>query len=122
MITSFLAFYSCPDLEAAQRFYTQVIGLELAFSSDTVRIFRCPKGYVGFVDYGGGPIAGPRVCLSFNCPSEQAVDEEYRRLCAMGCTPQTAPARHPTQPVYSFFLQDPNGYLVEYEKLEGVTL
>ncbi len=122
MITSILSFYPCTHLQETQLFYTQVIGLQQVFSSDTVRIFASPKGYIGFVDYKDGQIAKPHLCISFNCPTREAVDQEYQRLCAMGHTPKNPPSLHPSQPVYSFFLQDPNGYLVEYEKIEGITL
>lgn len=122
MITSSLAFYPCGDLAAAQEFYTQVIGLRLVFSTDTVRVFGCAQGYVGFVYYGKPETAGPHVCISFNCASEAEVDREYQRICQLGYPTKAPPARHPTQPVYSFFLQDPNGYTVEFEKLEGLAL
>lgn len=84
--------------------------------------FRLRAGYVGFVYYGKPETAGPHVCISFNCASEAEVDREYQRICQLGYPTKAPPARHPTQPVYSFFLQDPNGYTVEFEKLEGLAL
>lgn len=122
MITSTLAFYPCRDLAATEKFYAGLIGLEVAYSSESVRIFSSPKGHIGFVDYGDGAMAGPHVCISFNCPSEQAVEQSYQRILAAGGAPKGPPARHPKQPVYSFFLEDPNGYTVEFEKLCGIDL
>lgn len=39
-------------------------------------------------------------------------DKNHRCLCEVW----KAPAKHPVFPVYSFFLLDPDGYLVEYQK------
>ena len=50
------------------------------------------------------------------------LDAEYQRICALGIQPQSAPAQHPSQPVYSFFLEDPNGYTVEFQKIDGFQL
>ncbi len=46
MITSILSFIPAPICRK-RSFYTQVIGLQQVFSSDTVRIFASPKGYIG---------------------------------------------------------------------------
>lgn len=121
MITSLLAFYPCGDLAAAEDFYTRIIGLRTVLATDTVRIFGSDAGYVGFVHYDRPETAGPHLCISFNCPTEAEVDREYQRVCGLGLSP-APPARHPSQPVYSFFLQDPNGYTVEFEKLNGLAL
>ena len=112
MITSCIAFYPCLDLSATEAFYTQVIGLRTVFASDTVR----------FVAYGDGEIPHRHLCLSLNCTNRADVDAEYRRILALGVQPQSIPAQHPSQPVYSFFLEDPNGYTVEFQKIEGISL
>ena len=110
MITSCMAFYPCLDLAKTEMFYTQVVGLRTVFASDTVRIFHAKQGYFAFVAYGDGKIPRKHLCLSLNCANRESVDAEYQRICALGIQPQSAPAQHPSQPVYSFFLEDPNGY------------
>lgn len=122
MITSCIAFYPCLDLSATEAFYTQVIGLRTVFASDTVRIFYANGGSFGFVAYGDGEIPHRHLCLSLNCTNRVDVDAEYRRILALGVQPQSIPAQHPSQPVYSFFLEDPNGYTVEFQKIEGISL
>ena len=61
------------------------------------------------------PVRG--VCLSLNLGSRAAVDAVYARLRDR-CRVHRAPARHPAFPVYSFFALDPDGYLVEFQKLD----
>lgn len=122
MITSNVAFYPCKDIEETDAFYTGLIGLKTAFSTPTVRIFSTVGGYFGFVQYDDVEICPGKLCLSLNCPSFEEVDREFERIQALGGNPQGKPDQHATQPVYSFFLRDPNGYLVEYQKLLGVDL
>lgn len=122
MITSALAFYPCLDLAETEAFYTQTVGLKTVFSSESVRIFSANRGYFGFVSYEDGNIPCGHLCLSLNCANREAVDAEYQRLLSLGVQPKSAPAQHPAQPVYSFFLEDPNGYTVEFQKIDGVSL
>ena len=97
-------------------------GLRTVFASDTVRIFHAKQGYFAFVAYGDGEIPRKHLCLSLNCIDRDSVNAEYQRICALGIQPQSAPAQHPSQPVYSFFLEDPNGYTVEFQKIDGFQL
>lgn len=122
MITSSVAFYPCLDLLKTQEFYTRVIGLQTVFSTETVRIFSTGHGSFAFVQYGDAQAASGRLCLSLNCASREDVDAEYRRILALGIQPKSSPAQHPFQPVYSFFLEDPNGYTVEFQKIDGLNL
>lgn len=122
MITSMVAFYPCLDLAKTQDFYTKVIGLQTVFSTETVRIFGTGHGSFAFVQYGDGQTASGKLCLSLNCASREDVDAEYQRILALGIQPKSQPAPHSSQPVYSFFLEDPNGYTVEFQKIDGLNL
>lgn len=122
MIRSCVAFYPCKSIEQTHEFYTRIIGLRLAFSGPTSRIYSCREGYFGFVEYPDGKTAVGRICLSLNCGSQQEVDEEYRRIVGLVREPLGKPALHASQPVYSFFVKDPNGYLVEFQKISGASL
>ena len=122
MITSNVAFYPVADLKATVDFYKDIIGLKIVFSSETQVIFCANKGHFGFVEYEDKKAAEGRLCLSLNCGSNEEVDEEYKRVCALGATPLAAPAMHPKFPIYSFFIKDPNGYFAEFQKLQGYDL
>ena len=122
MITSNIAFYPCICIEETDAFYTNVIGLEKVFSSERARIFSAVKGHFGFMEYPDKQAATGRLCLSLNCASEADVDTYYNKLTALGAIPEGKPKYHPTEPVYSFFVKDPNGYLVEFQKIKGLDI
>lgn len=122
MITSLVSFYPCLNLAETQDFYTRVIGLQTVFSTETVRIFGTGRGSFAFVQYGDNQTPSGKLCLSLNCAIREDVDAEYRRILALGVQPMSHPAQHPSQPVYSFFLEDPNGYTVEFQKIDGLDL
>jgi len=122
MITSNIAFYPCRDIEETAAFYSELIGLKLVYSFGKARVFSANKGHFGFVQYDGNEAAKGRLCLSLNCQEKTDVDDEYRRIVAFGGKPEEAPAGHVDFPVYSFFIEDPNGYLVEFQKIEGMDI
>ena len=117
-----VVFLPCSDIAATERFYHGLLGLPVAErQSDSLVIFDTGGGYWGFCQYGDGrpPLSGPRgVCLSLNLPDERAVLEAYEKYRALWPV-WKEPARHPKFPVFSFFLQDPDGYLVEFQKTGG---
>lgn len=122
MITSNIAFYPCISIGETEAFYKNIIGLELVFSGNKARIFSAVKGHFGFVEYSDKKAATGRLCLSLNCMSEEDVDAQYERVVSLGAKPQDKPKKHEAHPVYSFFVEDPNGYLVEFQKIENIEL
>ncbi len=117
-----VVFLPCGDLEKTVHFYRDILGFPVAESQgESLTVFDTGCGLWGFCRYDDGrkPLSGPRgVCLSLNLESEEAVREAYERLRDR-CPVYRAPARHPRFPVYSFFLEDPDGYLVEFQKTGG---
>jgi len=122
MITSNIAFYPCASIEETEAFYINIIGLVKVFSSERARIFSAKKGYFGFMEYPDKQVASGRLCLSLNCQSEEYVDMHYDRIISLGAELLGKPKKHATEPVYSFFIKDPNGYLVEFQKIEGMDI
>ena len=89
--------------------------------SDNLLIFDTGYGFWGFCQYDDGrePLSGPQgVCLSLNLSSDEEVLETYQRY-KDSCTVYREPTRHPRFPVFSFFLLDPDGYLVEFQKTQA---
>ncbi len=123
MITSNVAFYPCVDIEKTEQFYSKIIGLKLVFSGPGSRIFACGAGgHFGFVEYSDKKAAKGRLCLSLNCETEEQVSEYYQAVIRAGGKPKGEPGLHLFQPVFSFFIEDPNGYLVEFQRIQGVQL
>lgn len=116
---SSVVFLPCSDIRKTVSFYRDILHLPVAGKqSDNLYIFDTGYGYWGFCQYADGrkPLSGPHgVCLSLNLSSETEVLETYDRL-KDSSTVYKEPSKHPDFPVFSFFLLDPDGYLVEYQK------
>ena len=119
-LDSSIVFLPVTDIEKTLEFYRDVLGLKVPQKQgDNLYIFDTGYGYWGFCQYGDGrkPLSGPRgVCISLNLSSNEEVMERYQQL-KDSVSIYRKPERHPVFPVYSFFISDPDGYLVEYQKI-----
>ncbi len=119
MISS-IVFLPCTDIQKTAAFYRDILGLRVdQIQSDRLYIFDTGYGYWGFCQYADGrkPLSGPQgVCLSLNLPDNDAVLAKYEELKDR-CTVIREPRKHPDFPVYSFFIADPDGYMVEFQKI-----
>ena len=117
-----VVFLPCSDIRKTEYFYHDLLGFPIAErQSENLLIFEAGHSYWGFCQYSDGrkPLSGPQgVCLSLNLESEEAVLGAYES-CKNKAPVFRKPARHPQFPVFSFFLQDPDGYLVEFQKTGG---
>lgn len=120
---SSVIFFPCRDIAETKAYYTRVLGLPVYKDLGSTVWFDCGYGYLAFVDYGPERPMASGACISFNLTSIEAVDEMYHTLQN---SPYPVPglvgppAHHPKFPVYSFFLSDPNGYTLEYQKTTDV--
>ena len=119
---SSVIFLPCRDIHKTVHFYHDILGLEIEQKQgDSLYIFDTGYGYWGFCQYGDGrkPLSGEKgVCLSLNLADDAAVRKRYEQLKDC-CDVFRGPEKHPRFPVYSFFLKDPDGYLVEYQNVYG---
>ncbi len=117
---SSVVFLPCSDIEKTYSVYHCPLGLPVfQKQGDSLYIFDTGYGYWGFCQYSDGrsPLNGPQgACLSINLASNEAVLARYEELKDC-CNVYKAPAMHPVYPVFSFFILDPDGYLVEYQKI-----
>ena len=114
---SLVVFFPCRDICETKAYYTDILGLPVYKDLGATVWFDCGYGYLAFVEYGNGRPLASGACISFNMSSTAEVDAAYARLMerpAIGL--KGAPAHHPRFPVYSFFLSDPNGYTLEFQK------
>lgn len=117
MPESSVIFFPCRSISETTAYYRDVLGMPLYKDLDGCIWLDCGRGYLAFCDYGPDRPMAAGACISFNLPSTAAVDAMYERLrtrpvIGLG----KRPAHHPRFPVYSFFLSDPNGYTLEYQK------
>ncbi len=118
-ILSSVNFYPCSNIEATTKFYTEVIGLKLHSDQGTARIFDTGYGYWGFVQYDDRSPNPSGLCLSLNCNGTEGVDLQYKRIIDAGVATLGEPKMHEKFPVYSFFMNDPDGYVVEFQFIQG---
>ena len=115
-----IVFLPCTEIGRTVHFYRDVLGLPAAQQQgDSLWIFDTGYGYWGFCQYGDGRplLSGPQgVCLSINL---QETDDVLARYAALkdSVPVYRTPAWHPRFPVFSFFVLDPDGYLVEFQKI-----
>ncbi len=112
-----LVFFYYPDLSAAERFYTEVLGLEKVLDYGFAKICRISRStYIGLVDAERGmhtPDEPRTVTLSF---VTDEIDQWYTYLVAQGLEmrgPLRDATRHPTR---GFVTYDPAGYFLEFER------
>lgn len=119
-INSSIVFLPVSDIKDSYHFYHDILKLPVyQKQGDSLYIFDTGYGYWGFCQYQDGrkPFSGAKgVCLSLNLASDEEVISRYEELKDV-VTVIKQPALHPDFPVYSFFIADPDGYLVEYQKI-----
>ena len=116
-MTSMVVFYPCLNIQETTQFYLDTIQLQLYQDQGACKIFDTGYGYLGFCEYDDHELAS-RVCISFNLPSKEAVNAQYKQFLEMGIQEITPPQQHPRFDVYSFFMKDPNGYAIEFQKIK----
>lgn len=111
---SMVVFFSCRSLQATDEFYLQRLGMKLWHTQPGCHIYDSGYGYLGFVEKS--QVRLPEYsCISLNCGSREEVDRMYQKLKEQPSV--TVPRQHPVFDVYSFFLKDPDGYTVEFQKI-----
>ena len=104
-------FYTCRNLQETEEFWLKM-GLEVYMRQPNTIIFDSKEGMVGFIESKEHVI--PKYsCISLVVQTKEEVDRNYQNLIEYALD---IPKVHPTAPVYSFFLMDPNGYKVEFQQ------
>ena len=118
---SSVVFLPCSDITGTVHFYRDVLGLPvIQKQGDSLFIFDTGYGYWGFCQYSDGRplLSGPQgVCLSINMKNPDDVLARYEVL-KDNVSIYKDPAWHPRFPVFSFFVLDPAGYLVEFQHVK----
>ena len=117
MFDGFVTFIYTPDTERAFRFYEEDLGLPLIHDEGVARIYGiAARAYLGVCrESTARPCRPEGVCLSLVCDD---VDGWYERLTARGIVCEGPPEALPQYGVYSFFLRDPDGHLIEVQRFD----
>ncbi len=111
----FVTFIYTPDIDRAFRFYEDKLGLPLVRDEGVARIYRVAAGgYLGVCrESTARPCQPQGACLSLVTDD---VDAWHERLTAKGVALDGPPRNLLEYGVYSFFLHDPDGHLIEVQR------
>ncbi len=105
------------DLERADWFYRELLGLEMEPESDWVIYYRVKPGTtIGVVQDGRGFLRATEdkpVILCLGVPDDGDIFEVYSRLKEAGITMRTSEVELRKAEGRVFFCEDPEGYIVE---------
>jgi catechol 2,3-dioxygenase-like lactoylglutathione lyase family enzyme len=111
-----VTFLPTADLAAVDAFYGVLLGLPLVRDQGVCRIYETsPGAYLGFCDRGYAVPDQFRVVLTLIVEDVVAAHDV---LLARGATPEGPPAHSDRYAVTSFFVRDPNGYLLELQRFD----
>jgi hypothetical protein len=108
-----LVFCYTKDLKVVDGFYQQQLGATLWLDQGTCRIYHKDGFMFAFCEHPGSP--PDNHMLTFFYPEHAAVDREYQRLSKLAIAP---PQYNQRYDVYHFFIKDPDGRVVEFQKFE----
>lgn len=116
-----IVFLPCTNIQVTYHFYHEILSLNIYMKqNENVYIFDTGYGYWGFCEYEDqrNPLSGPTgVCLSIDYDTKDEVLEKFKEIKEVYPI-YKEPTQHATFPVYSFFIQDPDGYLVEFQSID----
>lgn len=120
---SLVVFLPCSNINKTTEFYRDICGItNIQYQvKGKVHIFDTGYGFIGFCQYDDGRplLSGDKgVCISFNLKDRNEVDELYLKMLEKNVTISSKPTHHKKFPVYSFFVKDPDGYNVEFQKID----
>jgi catechol 2,3-dioxygenase-like lactoylglutathione lyase family enzyme len=112
-----ITFLHSNDLKATRHFYSEILGLKLARDQETCLIFEVTESaYLGFCEHIVPIQPGRRIILTL---VTEDVDRWYELLNDKNLEMMEAPKSNPKYQIYHFFLQDPDGYLIEIQKFDN---
>ena len=114
-----ITFIYTRDLAATTPFYETILGLELALDQGSCRIYHTigRKAYIGICERDTAPEHPTGIILTI---VSQDVDGWYKHLIAHDIQCDGEPRLNETYGIYHFFLNDPNGYLIEIQRFPSV--
>ena len=114
MINGIITFLGTKDLDKTDQFYQGILNLELIKDQRLCKIYRITKeASIGFCEHIEPTIKKKSPIITFLCSS---VDKQYNSLRRKDIMIETSPRVNEKFGIYHFFIKDPNGYTLEFQK------
>ena len=114
-ISTQISWVYADDLETAHEFYTRILGFECTRDQGMARIYEVgPGACIGVCKAHGQRVIEPRGGMISIVTDD--VDAWYRRLYGRGMVIGEPPHRNQAFGIYTFFVEDPNGYVIEFQQ------
>lgn len=105
------------DLNATAGFYARILGLECSRDEVNARIFKTgDAAFIGVCEVFEDRVVEPKGGMISIVTDD--VDAWYRRLLDNGLAIDRPPQRLEQFGIYSFFISDPNGYVIEFQQFD----
>jgi len=105
------------DLDATTDFYARILELECSRDEGGARIFStADNAFIGVCEVFADRVVEPQGGM-ISIVSDD-VDAWYQRLIDNGLQIDKPPQRLQQFGIYSFFVRDPNGYLIEFQQFD----
>ena len=105
------------DLDLTVKFYSQVLGFRCVRETAESRIFATVLGAaIGLCRAFEDRVVEPKGGMISIVTND--VDRWYRQLLERGTNIAAAPHRLPQFGIYTFFIRDPNGYVIEFQQFD----
>ena len=103
------------NLDSTADFYALGLGLECSRDEGDARIFATAEGaFIGVCRAFADRVVEPKGGMISIVTDD--VDTWYQRLLDNGLKIEKPPERFERFGIYSFFVKDPNGYLIEFQQ------
>jgi predicted enzyme related to lactoylglutathione lyase len=105
------------DLDATTDFYARILELECSRDEGSARIFKTgDSAFIGVCEVFANRVVEPEGGMISIVTDD--VDAWYRRLIDNGLEIDQPPQRLERFGIYSFFVKDPNGYVIEFQQFD----
>jgi predicted enzyme related to lactoylglutathione lyase len=106
------------DLDSTAYFYAGVLGLECSRDQDSARIFATgDNAWIGVCQAFSDRVVEPKGGMISIISDD--VDAWYQRLVDIGLSIDQPPRRLEQFGIYTFSVNDPNGYVIEFQQFVG---
>ncbi|TCL01595.1 catechol 2,3-dioxygenase-like lactoylglutathione lyase family enzyme [Shimia isoporae] len=116
-VTGQISWVYTKKLAPCVSFYRDALGLDVVRDAGTAMIFATGDGArIGVCEVFADRVVEPKGgMITLLVDGEASVDTWFARLEAAGVVAQGPPEKMERFGIYSFFVQDPNGYLIEVQ-------